>query len=57
MFFFSYLASFISPAMEIPVGEQSLKKTLQDQIDFTFEMRNLNKFKQMFKARRDVNFP
>ena len=57
LFFFSYLASFISPAMEVPVSEESLKKTLMDQIDFTFEMRNLTKFKRMFRSREDVDFP
>lgn len=57
LFFLSYLASFISPTMEVPVGKDSLKKTLTDQIDFTFEMRNLNKFRQMFKGRSDVLFP
>jgi predicted unusual protein kinase regulating ubiquinone biosynthesis (AarF/ABC1/UbiB family) len=36
LFFLSYLASFISPAMEIPVSEHSLKKTLTEQLDFTF---------------------
>ena len=57
LFFLSYLASFISPSYEIPVSYSSLKKTLIEQIDFTFEMRNLNKFKEMFKERKDVNFP
>ncbi len=57
LFFMSYLASFITPAMEIPISKDSLKKTLTDQIDFTFEMRNLNKFRQMFKCRSDVDFP
>ena len=51
------MASFISPALEIPVSEHSHKKTLTEQIDFTFEMRNLHKFRQMFKSRKDVNFP
>lgn len=36
LFFLSYLASFFSPAMEIPISETSLKKTLTEQIDFTF---------------------
>ena len=45
LFFFSYVASFVSPALEIPVSEHSLKKTLTEQIDFTFEMRNLHKFR------------
>ena len=36
LFFFSYLASFFSPAMEIPVSEVSLKRTLIEQIDFKF---------------------
>jgi predicted unusual protein kinase regulating ubiquinone biosynthesis (AarF/ABC1/UbiB family) len=38
LFFLSYLASFFSPAMEVPVSEVSLKRTLIEQIDFTFEM-------------------
>ena len=57
MFFMSYLASFFSPAMDLPVSEVSLKRTLTEQIDFTFEMKNLNKFNEMFKNRRDINFP
>jgi ubiquinone biosynthesis protein len=57
LFFLSYLASFISPAMEIPVSETSMKKTLTDQIDFTFEMKNLNKFNEMFKDNSEVYFP
>ena len=57
LFFLSYLASFFSPAMELPISEVSLKRTLIEQIDFTFEMRNLNKFNEMFKERTDVNFP
>ena len=36
MFFMSYLASFVSPAMDLPVSEESLKRTLTEQIDFTF---------------------
>jgi predicted unusual protein kinase regulating ubiquinone biosynthesis (AarF/ABC1/UbiB family) len=36
LFFLSYLASFFSPAMEVPVSETSLKRTLIEQIDFTF---------------------
>ena len=28
LFFLSYLASFFSPAMEVPISESSLKKTL-----------------------------
>ena len=36
MFFMSYLASFISPAMELPISQDSLKRTLTEQIDFTF---------------------
>lgn len=57
MFFMSYLASFFSPAMELPVSEVSMKKTLTEQIDFTFEMKNLYKFNEMFKNHRDINFP
>ena len=57
LFFLSYLASFISPAMEIPVSETSMKKTLTDQIDLTFEMKNLNKFNEMFKDNSEVYFP
>jgi predicted unusual protein kinase regulating ubiquinone biosynthesis (AarF/ABC1/UbiB family) len=53
----SYLASFFSPAMELPVSEVSLKRTLTEQIDFTFEMRNLNIFNEMFKENKDINFP
>jgi len=49
LFFLSHLASFFSPSMEIPVSEHSMKKTLTEQIDFTFEMRNLNTFNEMFK--------
>lgn len=41
----------------MPVSETSLKRTLIEQIDFTFEMQNLNKFNEMFKERTDVNFP
>jgi len=57
LFFLSYLASFISPAMEIPVSEHSLKKTLTEQLDFTFEMKNLNTFNKMFESRGDIKFP
>ena len=57
MFFMSYLASFFSPAMELPVSQHSLKRTLTEQIDFTFEMRNLNKFNEMFKSHKDIKFP
>ena len=57
MFFMSYLGSYISPVMEIPVGELSLKKTLTEQIDFTFEMKNLKIFIDMFKESDDINFP
>lgn len=44
MFYLSYIASFFSPALEVPVSQDSLKKTLTEQMDFTFEMRNLKKF-------------
>ncbi len=44
LFFISYLASFISPSYEIPISYSSLKRTLIEQIDFTFEMKNLNTF-------------
>lgn len=57
MFFMSYIASFFSPAMEIPISYDSLKRTLIEQIDFTFEMRNLYKFNQMFKSSKDIHFP
>ena len=57
LFFISHLASFVSPAYEIPVSYSSLKKTLIQQIDFTFQMKNLNIFNEMFKDRKDVNFP
>lgn len=43
--------------MEIPVSYHSLKQTLTEQIDFTFEAKNLNKFNEMFKERIDINFP
>ena len=57
MFFMSYLASFISPAMDLPVNQDSLKKTLTEQIDFTFEMKNLYKFNEMFKDHKSIFFP
>ena len=57
MFFMSYLASFISPAMDLPISEHSLKRTLTEQIDFTFEMKNLNKFNKQFSENKLINFP
>jgi predicted unusual protein kinase regulating ubiquinone biosynthesis (AarF/ABC1/UbiB family) len=57
LFFISYLASFLSASYEIPISYSSLKKTLIEQIDFTFEMKNLNTFREMFKERKDVKFP
>lgn len=39
------------------MGEESLKKTLTDQIDFNIEARNLKLFGEMFKYNEKVKFP
>ncbi len=57
MFGISKFLSIFSKSFEIPVGEDSLKKTLIDQIDFNVEKDNLNTFNRHFKGRESVRFP
>lgn len=48
MFGISKFLALFSKAYEIPVGEESLKKTLIDQIDFNVEKDNLKIFNNHF---------
>lgn len=57
LFGISKFLSLFSKAYEIPVGENSLKKTLIDQIDFNIEKDNLNIFNQHFIGNEQVSFP
>ena len=54
LFGISKFLSLFSKAYEIPVGENSLKKTLIDQIDFNIEKDNLNIFNQHFIGNEQV---
>lgn len=57
MFGISKFLSLFSKAYEIPVGEDSLKKTLIDQIDFNVEKDNLKIFNSHFMGNQNVSFP
>lgn len=48
MFGVSKVLSLFSKTFKIPVGEDSLKKTLIDQIDFNVEKNNLKIFNTHF---------
>lgn len=43
--------------MEIPISEESLKRTLTEQVNFIHEKKNLEKFIHNFKDSKDVKFP
>lgn len=57
MFGISKFLSLFSKTFEIPVGQNSLKKTLIDQIDFNVEKDNLNIFNNHFHGNESVKFP
>ncbi len=57
MFFFSKCLSLVSKALEIPVNEDSMKRTLLEQMDFTIEQDNLEIFNEHFKNNKEVRFP
>ncbi len=57
LFFFSRLFSLISYSFEIPISEDSMKRTLTEQIDFNIEKENLEIFNKMFSGRKEVKFP
>lgn len=57
LFGISKFLSFFSKSYEIPIGEESLKKTLIDQIDFNVEKDNLITFNKHFIYNKNVDFP
>ena len=57
LFGISKFLSLFSKSFEIPVGENSLKKTLVDQIDFNIEKDNLKTFNTHFLGNENVTFP
>ena len=57
LFFFSRAMSLFSKAFSIPVTEESMKRTLNEQINFITEKENLIIFNEQFKSRSDIAFP
>lgn len=57
LFMVSKIGSWFSKSLNIPIGQESMKKTLVDQIDFNIEKDNLKAFNTMFYRNKHVRFP
>ena len=57
LFFISKMFSKISSRFEIPVGSDSMKRTLTEQIDFRIEAENMDTFSKNFAFNSAVDFP